>query len=274
MLDRSITKRESPDSSQGSGDIRTLFFTGIVREKFYEVLISDIKVDDDSVAMDCREFNTPATILDTATAGIVLPGKVHHKVRSMLQKAAKPTDGFTIPANFWNGSGRIIVPYTVNLSEVFPTLSFIFALDDNDSKGFSLNLPPEVYLRQEYPKDQPGCKSFYCRYFSLGIESGKEGSILGLPVISAYHVKVDRSHKKIGFGPSQCLMDSLHAYGKTSITSDIPLSGKSCSATTENDEKALTYIPIAIGSFAVLVLFVAASAKAVKYYYQSTGGKS
>ena len=187
----------------------------------------------------------------------------------MIRKAVKPAVGLSIPGGFWNGLATITLPYFLEPSDIFPTLSFTLPLQGGNQEGFSLNLPPEVYLRQHYPEDFPGCKAAYCRYFTFGIESSSAGTVLGLPVMSAFQVRVDRQNKRIGFGQSQCLMDSLGAYDKVSITAGVPVSEQDCAASGNDNnasEAIIEYSLIGIASVITLAFLVIAAYEGQQCY--------
>ncbi|PVD26975.1 hypothetical protein C0Q70_12124 [Pomacea canaliculata] len=64
----------------------SILYTPIVKEMYYEVVITDILVGGESLKMDCKEYNYDKTIVDSGTTHLRLPTRVFLAVVNAIKR--------------------------------------------------------------------------------------------------------------------------------------------------------------------------------------------
>ncbi|KAK7499890.1 hypothetical protein BaRGS_00008981 [Batillaria attramentaria] len=169
-----------------------IFYTPIVKEMYYEVVISDIKVGGDSLAMDCKEYNYDKTIVDSGTTHLRLPTRVYHAVVKAIQDSLKGSVIAMPQATFWTGDEPLCRIVPSDPFSLFPDVSISLVLSEAHNKYFTLHLSAQHYLR-----NVDSC-------FKFGISPSDSGAVLGALLMESFFVVFDRKNKQIGFAESTC----------------------------------------------------------------------
>ncbi|CAH8443006.1 unnamed protein product [Dicrocoelium dendriticum] len=194
-----------------------IFFTPIRQAWFYEVVLTDLRINNHSVVDDCKELNFDKTVLDTGTTNIELPQRVftsvvnhikrHFYHQSSLRKIYPSS--FT---KFWRTEsllcesaasghvgGKTGLPYIL-----FPTMEFHFEENPANEKpetSFILSLSPQQYIRYVGRTSKRG-QLRDC--FAFGIQPSRVGTTLGLVFLEGFFTIFDRGSLQIGFSDSAC----------------------------------------------------------------------
>ncbi|XP_054760165.2 beta-secretase-like [Lytechinus pictus] len=186
------------DSSLYNG---TMQYSPLRDEWFYEVIMTDIKVGNDSLNLDCKEYNFEKTIVDSGTTNLRLPERVFEATKNAI-RAHTAKDMPDVPADFW--TGLVLMCPTDNTLPYepyhwFPTLTLDLQ-STNQGQAFSLVVSPQQYLRRDY--DHEDKKN--CFKFSISPSSNKAGAVIGAIVMEGFYVVFDREKKRVGFARSTC----------------------------------------------------------------------
>ncbi|XP_013416210.1 beta-secretase 1 [Lingula anatina] len=164
------------------------------REWYYEVVITDVMVNNASLGMACVEYNTDKTIVDSGTTNLRLPTKVYHQLVKVISKQLKPIDPLP-PPDFWTGQKMLCwsddqVPWSS-----FPVISL--ALANSQDSSIVLTISPQMYLRAVDNLPGDGCYKF-------SVAPSNTGSVLGAVVLEGYYIVFDRGNKSVGFAETTC----------------------------------------------------------------------
>lgn len=194
-----------------------IFFTPIQRAWFYEVVLTDLRIVNQSVVHDCMELNFDKTIVDTGTTNIELPERVFTSVLNHVKRhfyyQCSLRNIYPGPfAKFWRGKsplcenttskrvgGTTGLPYTL-----FPTMEFYFEetpVDGGSGTTFVLSLSPQQYIRYLGRTFKHG-QLLDC--FTFGIEPNRLGTVLGLAFLEGFFTVFDRDSLQVGFSDSTC----------------------------------------------------------------------
>lgn len=169
----------------------------LIAKRYYEVLITDILVQNRSLGFDCKEYNTKRTIVDSGTTNIMLPSKVHAELTSYLRNLVKLSA--SIPPGFWTGLEAACWP-SGPYPDWLPTLTL--RLLANDTHVVVLDLAPGQYLLKTTTN---GTRLPNMDCFKLAISVAGDMTIIGAQSMTAYYVSFDRAGQQVGFARSTCL---------------------------------------------------------------------
>lgn len=184
----------------------------IIREWFYEILLTKIEVGGETVKLPCHEFNTRRTIVDSGTTNLRLPEKVFNNVLELLHKQVAQN----LSDEFWTQQKATCLheetdPHHLDLRHFFPHIRL--SLMQTEHSYFTLELEPKSYIRRV-----EGPNHSYC--YKFGIQSSDSGSVLGTVVMQGFKVVFNRSDKTVGFMTSHC-GPSVSMYGPTDAKDDL-----------------------------------------------------
>ncbi|KAK2190788.1 hypothetical protein NP493_68g01008 [Ridgeia piscesae] len=182
------------DESSYSGPI---FYTPIRKEGYYEVIITDIRVNNQSLKLDCKEYNFDKTIVDSGTTNLRFPKLVFKHVVERVKQHAKANKLDALD-DLWAGEKMLCWPVGDMPWYAFPTLSLHLAISHNTS--FQLLVSPRQYLR-EVAKDM-NQENVSC--FKFAIAPSHSGTVLGAVVMEGYYVVFDRQNHRVGFAKTSC----------------------------------------------------------------------
>lgn len=66
-----------------------LLYTPVVKEWYYEVLLTDIQINGESLPLSCASLNTDKTIVDSGTTNLRLPRNVFAAAVELFKKHTK-----------------------------------------------------------------------------------------------------------------------------------------------------------------------------------------
>ncbi|GAA56694.1 beta-secretase 1, partial [Clonorchis sinensis] len=196
--------------------VDTILYTPVREPWFYEVVLTDLRVEEQSVVEDCKELNVEFSIVDSGTTNIQVPERVFQPllghIKTYVAKQSSSTAAMLQNyASFWTGASMLCetssdnqiggatgLPYTL-----FPVIEFqMLALEaDVNKKALSLTLSPQQYIRfvGRHPKNgvTRDC-------FAFGIRPHHSGTILGAVFLEGFFTVFHRDSLKVGFGNSTC----------------------------------------------------------------------
>lgn len=186
-----------------------IFYSPIVKEMYYEVVISDIAVNNVSLAMDCKEYNYDKTIVDSGTTHLRFPTRVFDKavsaIKLTLSHALKWQSQFMPALTFWTGDSLLCWDDLTLAFDVFPTISISLVSVQGENQFFTLHLTSQHYLRR--------VSSNIIRYgivkptgpcLKFGLSPSDSGSVLGALLMESFYVIFDRSNRQMGFAQTTC----------------------------------------------------------------------
>ncbi|KAJ1520583.1 hypothetical protein ONE63_003695 [Megalurothrips usitatus] len=184
----------------------------IIREWFYEILMTKIEVGNEVVKLPCHELNTRRTIVDSGTTHLRLPEKVFNSVLELLHKQVAQN----LSEEFWTQQKVTCLhedsdPHHFDLRHFFPHIRL--SLMQTEHSYFTLELEPKSYIRRVEGPDHSFCYKF-------GIQPSDSGSVLGTVVMQGFKVVFNRSDKTVGFMTSHC-GPAVSMYGPTEVKEDL-----------------------------------------------------
>lgn len=178
-----------------------IYYTPLRKKWFYEVVITNMKVDNESLGLDCKEYNNDKTIVDSGTTSLRLPEKVLTEVVKEIKAKADPEflKEDQIPEDFWTRE-FILCRENQGSQEIwnyFPSLT-ISLQGMSAGEEFELLIPPRQYLRLVESGDTGG------KCYKFGMAPSVSGTVLGVTVMEGFYVVFDRENGQIGFAASTC----------------------------------------------------------------------
>lgn len=231
----------SNGESYHKGDI---VYTPLVQNKWYNVVITDIKVSNTSLGLDCKTINTPRSIVDSGTSNIAFPSSVYSAVIAQLKKDVRKvlpsaTDSFfsdevTCCSSLCDPTDASSKIYSL------PPLSISLAVDGK-SEQITLSIPPEYIWRPILVSSTSGTTRA-CRVF--GISEG-DITLLGDVFMDGLFTVHDRANDQLGFGVAKSCPNGVTSSKTVTIEA---LSGSSlCDCVSDSDKKSSllsSYFPI------------------------------
>ncbi|KAK7105348.1 beta-secretase 1-like [Littorina saxatilis] len=187
-----------------------VFYSPIVKEMYYEVVISDIAVAGSSLNLDCKEYNFDKTIVDSGTTHLRLPRRVFEEVVTKIQADLKTNEQKkgegTMPlSTFWTGADLLCWDDLSLAFDLFPVVSLSLVSSQGHSKYFTLHLSAQHYLRSvESSAETVGFLPVPGTCLKFGISPSDSGAVLGALLMESFYVVFDRKNKRMGFAPSTC----------------------------------------------------------------------
>ncbi|KAJ2950996.1 hypothetical protein O0L34_g5372 [Tuta absoluta] len=208
---------------------KQLFRTTILRKRWYEVGVISIRVvqnnlynsshntsienqvtsdkTDEIVNQEnCQKLNSEKSIVDSGTTNIRLPDVLFRQVVDELRNAAQASNVLILD-EFWYHGEAACWPEPQDWS--LPWLAIDLLNDDDDMQYFTLELPPQNYMRvvtAHNSSGNSGAVSEFC--YKLGLEAGGRGTVLGYTAMEGFEVVFNRSAGWIGWSTSTCGPDA------------------------------------------------------------------
>jgi len=157
-------------------------WTPIVKQEYYNVQITDLRVNGVTLGLTTSQLNNPFTIVDSGTTLVVLEQASYLAFATAVENACTtPTCG-----NFRSLLNGNCVSLTGSEIAAYPTVEFYFQSINN----------PFTITYEDYILPNGG--NSYC----LGVVEGSsgDGTILGDVFMQNFHVVFDRVNSQIGFG--------------------------------------------------------------------------
>nr|XP_039248502.1 beta-secretase 1-like [Styela clava] len=213
--------RKFSDSVSGTfilGDydrsVGTIYWTRIVREWYYDVLVIGMKVGNTTVSVSCTEFNNDKAIVDSGTTNLHLPQKIFSMVTEIMKKhLATLLPDLVVHDSFWTGGSLLCWDDSVDPYSLFPVITiYLPSIEINHT--ITLSVHPEHYVLF-YGNDTDMEKACY----KYGISLSSSGTVLGAVVMEEYNVVFDRANRRVGFALSNCSSTSKLVYDSGYINS-------------------------------------------------------
>ncbi|KAF8795806.1 beta-secretase 1-like isoform X2 [Argiope bruennichi] len=170
---------------------RDVVYTPIIKEWYYEIILTDLRVGMKHIPMECWEINKKKSVIDSGTTELYLPKSVYDWTNDEIRKHVQ----HIISDKFWMNKTAACVPYDKFDISVFPTLTLSFYHSINSS--FNLLISPELYL---LPYEN---KSTELICFKHAFAVLDDGVLIGSSILKGFYVVFDRQNKRIGFANSE-----------------------------------------------------------------------
>ncbi|GIX72587.1 beta-secretase 1 [Caerostris extrusa] len=228
-------------SSSESLENNTIVYTPVIKEWFYEVIITDLKVGINHIPIDCWKINKKHSVVDTGATDVYFPKDVFDWTVGEIRKHVQ----HVIHNKFWVNETTACVPKEIFDIKIFPI--FTISLYHEINSTFDLLISPELYLLPiEKEKSM-----FTCFKLSFGIFDS--GALISASILRGFFVIFDRMNRRVGFANS-------HHYNRTngfpgSVTEPKYTSQnlEMCKKKDESDSFSLSPILIVILFFAVVM---------------------
>ncbi|GFQ97706.1 beta-secretase 1 [Trichonephila clavata] len=168
-----------------------IMYTPIVKEWYYEIILTDLKIGTKHVPVKCWELNKDKSAIDSGTTALFLPKAVYDWTIAEIRKQVH----HIILDKYWMNETAACIPYDKFDIASFPTLSLTFYHTTNST--FNLLVSPELYLLP-FNVDTT---LFTC--FKLAFEVLDNGVLIGSSILKGFFVVFDRENKRIGFANSK-----------------------------------------------------------------------
>ncbi|XP_076438522.1 beta-secretase 1-like [Babylonia areolata] len=182
-----------------------VYYSPIIREMYYEVVLTDVAVAGTSLHMDCKEYNFDKTIVDSGTTHLRLPTRVYNKVvqRIVSELQSMPDVPMVPSATFWTGEELLCWSDLSLAVSSFPTVSLSLLSSEGPHRFFTLHLTAQHYLRSVENTDT-GFLGPTRTCLKFGISPSESGAVLGALLMESYFVVFDRQHRRMGFAHTTC----------------------------------------------------------------------
>ncbi|XP_046383443.1 beta-secretase 1-like [Ischnura elegans] len=209
-------------------------YSPVVKDEFYEVLLTGMELGGNTVNLPCEEFNNEKTIVDSGTTELKLPNKVFQVVMNLFQRILSEK-GRSETVEFWEQQKTICWKQGSEWKEKqwlesFPNLTLSLAHTPYFGNGynprtnqfylselpypfpiksyFNLELTSRSYIRKinqntyssSYPRRRENCYQF-------AIEASETGTVLGIVVMEGLNIMFNQTGRVVGFAESNCGAD-------------------------------------------------------------------
>lgn len=173
-----------------------MMYTPIVKKWYYEVIITDISINGNSLGLNCKKYNYDKTIVDSGTTNLRVSEEVFHVIVFHLKKY----DKLGVPDEFWIGRQMMCWNYDKTPWEEFPDMAISLLSSTSSSKEFTLKIPPQLYLRETIERGPlPGQ---HC--YKFAITKAEKGTVIGAVIMEGFYVVFDRENVQVGFAATTC----------------------------------------------------------------------
>ncbi|PRD29125.1 UNVERIFIED_CONTAM: Bace1 [Trichonephila clavipes] len=167
-----------------------IMYTPIVKEWYYEIILTDLKIGTKHVPVKCWELNKDQSAIDSGTTALFLPKAVYDWTVAEIRKKVQH-----IFDKYWMNETAACIPYDKFDVATFPTLTLTFYHTTNST--FNLLVSPELYLLPF----NVHTTLFTC--FTLAFDVLDNGVLIGSSILKGFFVVFDRENKRIGFANSK-----------------------------------------------------------------------
>ncbi|KAK1930362.1 Beta-secretase [Phytophthora citrophthora] len=233
---------EGPNGeSYHKGDI---IYTPLVQEKYYNVIITDIGVNGESLNLDCETINSPRSIIDSGTSNLAFPSSVYSEVISELKTQVNKVMT-NVPDSFFDDSTTCCSEQCdpTNANSVIydlPGLTISLAVDEEKSKQMTITIPAEYIWRPLVVSTGQGESA--CRVFGIS-----EGSftLLGDVFMDGLFTVHDRANERVGIAVADNCPNGVTS-GKNISVESIKTEDSFCDCVGSSDRKdslLSSYVP-------------------------------
>ena len=174
-----------------------IVYTPLVQEEYFNVIVTDIGINGQSLGLDCKAINSPRAIIDSGSSNLMFPPSVYSAVIAELRSQAETvTSGLS---DFFFNDESVCCssecdPTNVNsIIYSLPGLTISFAVDDEKSQQMTVTIPAEYIWRPFVLSAGQG--ELPCRVF--GISEGAF-TLLGNVFMDGLFTVHDRENERVG----------------------------------------------------------------------------
>ncbi|KAF6026143.1 BACE1 [Bugula neritina] len=185
------------------GDVDRTQYTGslysvlVVKERYYQLLITDIKVGNTSLGVECAELNKDKTILDSGTTNLRLPTKVYSKFIKMLKLKSNISN---LGDAFWYGTDLACFNHSNDASSFYNQFPVIHLhILSTAQQEVVLYVSPVQYLRPVPPLTSTD-KDCY----KVAVASSSAGTVIGAVIMEGYFAYFDRENGSVLLAETTC----------------------------------------------------------------------
>ncbi|KAL3669474.1 hypothetical protein V7S43_005866 [Phytophthora oleae] len=227
--------------SYHKGDI---VYTPLVQEKYYNVIVTDIGVNGESLGLDCETINSPRSIIDSGTSNLAFPSSVYSQVISELKtQVNKVTTDVT--DSFFDDSSTCCTEQCdpTNADSIIyqlPGLTISLAVDDEKSQQMTITIPAEYIWRPLVVSTGQGESA--CRVF--GISEG-DFTLLGDVFMDGLFTVHDRANERVGIAVADNCPNGVTSSKNVTVES-ISAEDSFCDCVGSSDRKSSllsSYVP-------------------------------
>ncbi|XP_076837773.1 beta-secretase 2 isoform X2 [Brachyhypopomus gauderio] len=255
MCGAGLPARAGADSAGGSlimgGAEPTLYrgpvwYTPVLHEWYYQVEVLKLDVDDQSLNLDCREYNSDKAIVDSGTTLLRLPTTVFSALVEAIAQSALVPD---FSSGFFSGTKLACWVRGESPWRLFPKLS-LYLRATNASESFRLTLLPQLYIQPV--TDVEGVLD--C--FRFGISSSTNGLVMGATLMEGFYVIFDRLNSRLGFAVSSCA--EIDGVVVAEISGPFAVDGvaSSCASGLPQQEPLMWVVAYTLMALCALVLLI------------------
>ncbi|XP_054712995.1 beta-secretase-like [Uloborus diversus] len=224
----------------------TVMYTPIVKEWYYEITLTNMKVGNDDMPFDCRELNQHQTIVDSGTTQLSLPKKIYYWTINTLKGHVKKT----LHEEFWYNQSELCFLRDDFDSFSFPNITLSVYSTYNSS--FDLIISPELYILRTHNDDET------CAILAIG--SSEWGTTIGATILKGFYVVFNRQMKTLGFANSTFTSSSKRFVSLvTNLVSERKNFNQCKSAENSEDTEISTFTIVLLCCavvFAVILLYM------------------
>ncbi|XP_077985038.1 beta-secretase 1-like [Glandiceps talaboti] len=235
------------DSSLYTGNIS---YSSIRKEWYYEIVITDIEVDDLSLGLDCKEYNFDKTIVDSGTTNFRVPVTVFDAIVHSIDDATE----VPVTPEFYTGAELMCWAEDQTPWQWFPTVK-ISLLSEDTNKIYKLVISPKQYMRavDDGSKSSDDCYKF-------AITTSSSGSVIGAVIMEGFYVVFDRQNKRVGFAKSTCA-EREATYLTPQVQGPFPFDNRTDCAyhrpeTNEDTLMAVAYVMASVCALCMIPLLI------------------
>ncbi|KAF5403346.1 Eukaryotic aspartyl protease, partial [Paragonimus heterotremus] len=224
------TKLDDSNHEQGP-----VLYTPIRKAWYYEIVLTDLLIENESIINDCKELNFDKTIVDSGTTNIYFPPRAHallvNRIVTYFSRRTQAIN-FDPTSNFWQGrtmfckqaasgqlGGTTGLPYAL-----FPSIEFRMVSQSSGvnsiNQVLAVTLSPQQYIRYT-GRFARGDQQQDC--FAFAIQRGSFGTILGATFIEGFFTIFDRNKLRVGLSNSTCnRYTNVSAVPKSQVNGFVP----------------------------------------------------
>ncbi|CAH0493026.1 unnamed protein product [Peronospora farinosa] len=174
-----------------------IVYTPLVQEKYFNVIVTDIGINGQSLGLDCKMINSPRAIIDSGSSNLIFPSSVYNAVIAELKSQVEEVTSDISDFLFNDGSACCSSecdPTNVNsIIHSLPGLTISLAVDDEKLQQMTVTIPAEYIWRPLVIS--AGQDELACRVF--GISEGAF-TLLGNVFMDGLFTVHDRENERVG----------------------------------------------------------------------------
>uniref|UniRef100_H2YF12 Peptidase A1 domain-containing protein n=1 Tax=Ciona savignyi TaxID=51511 RepID=H2YF12_CIOSA len=172
-----------------------LYWTPIVKQWYYDIIVSGLKIGDKVVDIDCSDINYDRTIVDSGTTNLRFPQKVYDIILPIIKASVVR---FYFDQDFYDGKTMFCTTDPAELYGEFPNIT-IYLPSTNENQTIELTIHSASIPQFTTMLDASKQSCYKFAIFPSAI-----GTVLGTVLMEEYYVVFNRINSSIGFALSAC----------------------------------------------------------------------